>query len=154
MEGTVYGIDAAEKSQPRRNKSHHLGEDDRVALWETPSVSRTLIAVVIGLTAGVVGGMFGVGGGIIVVPGLVILLKVSQYQASGTSAATIVASSAAALVVLAGDGQVDWAAAALLFVGAGSGAWLATRWLHRVPEDVLAGVFTFILFVAGVRMWL
>lgn len=116
-------------------------------------MTRTLLAVAIGAVAGFVGGMFGVGGGIIAVPGLVLLLKVSQYEASGTSVAVIVATSASAVVVLAGEGEVDWAAAALLVAGGISGALAGTRWVHRVPEHVLAGTFTIVLLIAAVRMW-
>jgi len=115
---------------------------------------RTFIAASIGVTAGFIGGLFGVGGGVVVVPALVMLLRFSQYEAAGTSIATIVAVSAAALAVLAGNGDVDWLAALLLFAGAGTGAFLATRWLDRVPEHVLAGAFTLLLVVAGVRLWL
>lgn len=117
-------------------------------------MTRVVLAVAIGATAGFVGGMLGVGGGVIVVPGLVLLIKLTQHEAAGTSVATIVASSGAALLVLAGEGEVDWGAAILLFLGAGTGAWTATRLLHRVPEDVLAGTFTVVLFVAAVRMML
>lgn len=108
----------------------------------------------IGVVAGLVGGLFGIGGGVIVVPGLVLIAKLSQHEASGTSVAAIVASSGAALVVLAGDGQVDWPAAALLFAGAGTGAFLATRYLHHVPEHLLAAAFTVVLFISAFRMWL
>ncbi len=116
-------------------------------------MTRILPALAIGVTAGFVGGLFGVGGGVIVVPGLIILLKFTQYDASGTSVATIVASSAAAVAVLAGDGSVDWPAAAVLFVGAGTGAHLATKWIDKVPEYALAGAFTVMLVLGAVRMW-
>lgn len=119
-----------------------------------PVVKRFVLPLTIGAVAGIVGGLFGVGGGVIVVPGLVLIAKMGQHEASGTSVAAIVASSGAALVVLAGDGQVDWTAALLLFAGAGTGAFLATRYLHHVPEHLLAGAFTVVLFVSAVRMWL
>ena len=45
-------------------------------------------AISLGIAAGVVGGMFGVGGGIVVVPGLVLWLRFGQHRASGTSVAT------------------------------------------------------------------
>jgi hypothetical protein len=116
-------------------------------------MTRFLLAMAIGGVAGFVGGMFGVGGGIIVVPGLVLLVKLSQRDAAGTSVAVIVASSAAAVLVLAGQGEVDWTAAVLLTVGGMSGAWAGSRWMHLVPEYVLAGTFTIMLVVAVVRMW-
>jgi uncharacterized protein len=116
-------------------------------------MTRVLLAVAIGAVAGFVGGMFGVGGGIIVVPGLVLVIKLSQHDAAGTSVAAIVASSAGGVLILAGESEVDWVAAALLTAGGVTGAWVGTRWMHLVPEHVLAGVFTIILFIAAVRMW-
>ena len=109
-------------------------------------------AVGIGLTAGFIGGLFGVGGGIIVVPGLVLLLGFTQHQASGTSTATIVASSAAALVGFAGSGEVDVPAALLLVAGAALGAWLGARFLDRVPELWLLVAFILLLVFTVVRL--
>jgi uncharacterized membrane protein YfcA len=106
----------------------------------------------IGLTAGFVGGLFGVGGGIIVVPGLVLLLAFTQHQASGTSTATIVASSAAALIGFAGSGEVDTVAALLLLAGAGLGAWFGARHLDRIPELWLLRAFIVVLAFSVVRL--
>jgi uncharacterized protein len=47
-------------------------------------------AIAIGLCAGVVAGLLGVGGGVLFVPGLVILLGLGQHQAEATSLLAIV----------------------------------------------------------------
>jgi len=109
-------------------------------------------AIALGLLAGTVGGLFGVGGGIIVVPGLVLWLMFSQHQASGTSVATIVASAGAALISFAVDGSVDWRAAVLVTVGAVVGAAIGTRILHLIPAKVLTRSFSVLLLVAALRM--
>ncbi len=109
-------------------------------------------AVVLGVAAGLVGGMFGVGGGIVVVPGLVFLLGFSQHRASGTSVATIIASASAALIPFAIDGAVDWAAAAVIAVGAIAGAAIGARVLHLIPARVLRRAFSILLIVAAIRM--
>lgn len=44
-----------------------------------------LILILIGLAAGVLSGMFGVGGGIIIVPALILFLGMTQHEAQGTS---------------------------------------------------------------------
>ena len=106
----------------------------------------------IGVAAGVVSGLFGVGGGVIVVPALVLFLGFSQHNASGTSTATIAASSAAALAAFSLDAQVDWGAAALIFAGAGVGAWAGARYLDRIPERGLTIAFTVVMVVAAVRL--
>ncbi len=110
------------------------------------------IAAPIGLAAGLVSGLFGVGGGVIVVPGLVLALGFGQHRASGTSMATIVAASVAALVVFARNGEVDWAAAALLGAGAACGAWLGAQYIDRVSEAALRRTFAAVLVLAAVRL--
>jgi uncharacterized protein len=47
-------------------------------------------AIAIGLAAGVLGGLLGLGGGVLFVPGLVIFLGLSQHQAEATSLLAIV----------------------------------------------------------------
>jgi len=49
--------------------------------------STLLILILIGLSAGVLGGMYGLGGGIIIIPALIFLLGMSQHSAQGTSVA-------------------------------------------------------------------
>lgn len=109
-------------------------------------------AVMLGVVAGFVGGLFGVGGGIIVVPALVLFFHIAQYEASATSVAVIVASSAAALASFAGDGAVDWNAAALIFIGAGSGAALGTRYMQSIPERFLTRTIAVVMIVAAIRL--
>ena len=106
----------------------------------------------LGVIAGTVAGLFGVGGGVIVVPGLVLWLAISQREASGTSTATIVASSAAAMIAFGIGGNVDWGAAGLILVGSVVGAWGGAWIAERVNERALAITFAFVLAVAGVRM--
>lgn len=107
----------------------------------------------IGVAAGFVSGMFGVGGGVIVVPGLVLWMALDQHRASGTSIATIVASSAAAALLFSAEGDVDWSAAAVVFIGAGVGASLAARHISRIPERWLTRAFVVLMLVAAIRLY-
>ena len=114
--------------------------------------SALLKAVALGAIAGTVAGLFGVGGGVIVVPGLVLWLAISQREASGTSTATIVASSAAAMIAVGIGGNIDWHAAGLILVGSVVGAWGGAWIAERVNERALAITFAVVLAVAGIRM--
>jgi uncharacterized membrane protein YfcA len=49
-----------------------------------------LLAIVVGFTAGAVGGLMGVGGGILFVPALTLLLDESQLRAESTSLLAII----------------------------------------------------------------
>jgi uncharacterized membrane protein YfcA len=117
------------------------------------AVSGNLVKpIILGSVAGIVAGLFGVGGGVIVVPGLVLWLGLTQRKASGTSAATIVASSAAAMVAFGIGGSVDWKAAILIVAGSVVGAWGGAWFAKHINERILAITFAVVLLVAGVRM--
>ncbi len=109
-------------------------------------------AIALGVIAGTVGGLFGVGGGVIVVPGLVLLLGFDQRRASGTSVATIVVSATAALIPFARDSAVSWGPALLVTIGATVGAALGARLLHRIPAAVLTRAFAVLMLIAAVRL--
>ena len=49
------------------------------------SVQTIILLVIVGLLAGILSGLVGLGGGVIIVPALVFLLGFSQHQATGTS---------------------------------------------------------------------
>ncbi|NNL13678.1 MAG: sulfite exporter TauE/SafE family protein [Acidimicrobiia bacterium] len=107
---------------------------------------------VLGLAAGFIGGLFGVGGGLLVVPGLVLWLHFEQRRASATSLATIVASSAAAVTRFAIDGSVEFDTAIVLFVGAGVGAFVGARLAGQIPNYWLARGFIAIVVVSAIRL--
>ena len=109
-------------------------------------------AIILGLIAGSVGGLFGVGGGVVVVPGLVLWLGFTQHNASGTSVATIIASAAAAVISFAVDGSVDWQAAGFVTIGAVLGAAVGARVLHLIPAKTLTRAFSLLLVIVAIRM--
>ena len=49
-----------------------------------------VLYVILGLVAGVSGGIFGIGGGVILIPALVFLFGLTQHQAQGTTLAVLV----------------------------------------------------------------
>ena len=49
------------------------------------SVQTIALLILVGLAAGVLSGLVGLGGGVIIVPALVFILGFSQHQATGTS---------------------------------------------------------------------
>ncbi len=110
-------------------------------------------AAAVGIVAGFLSGLLGIGGGVIVVPGLVLLVGLDQYSAAATSVATIVFSASAALVAFGVGASVGWTTALIVFGGAAVGSWAGARYMHKVPEHVLAGVFALVLAVAAIRMW-
>lgn len=108
----------------------------------------------IGIAAGFVGGLFGVGGGIVMVPAMVLLLGFEQHRAHATSLAAIVASATSAGIPFMLDGEVAWGTAGVLLVGSTVGALLGARMVSRISPVWLARAFVVVAVVAAVDLWM
>lgn len=122
-------------------------------------LSTLLILLVVGLAAGVLAGLLGIGGGLVIVPALTVLL-VSQGHPESAAVPVAVATSLASMLLTSASsiwfhhrrGAVAWAAVSRLgtgvAAGAAAGAWIATI----VPGGVLAKVFAVVAGGIGLRM--
>jgi len=114
-----------------------------------------LAGIVIGIAAGIVGALCGVGGGIFMVPMFVSFLSLTQKQAIATSLAVIVLTSITATILNARATQqlIQWP----LFFAAGAGAvaasWFMTERMHLMADDTLKRIFAIVLVSVGVWMW-
>ena len=86
-----------------------------------------IISLIIGLTAGVFGGILGIGGGLIMIPLMVEVLKLTQHKAHGTSLVALVFTGIGGAITYASHGAIDITAAALLAVTAVLTAPLCAR---------------------------
>lgn len=109
-------------------------------------------AIAVGIVAGALSGLFGVGGGILMVPALVMAMGFDQRLAHGTSLAAVVPISISGMVSYAVAGEVDWLIALCLAVGAVGGAVIGTNLLKALPHRVLAICFAALLLATAVRM--
>lgn len=106
----------------------------------------------VGVAAGFIAGLFGVGGGIFIAPGLMLLGGFRQRIAHGTSLATSALFAAAGVVAYALNDSVDVVAAALIFAGSGLGVLAGAELLNRVRIRTLQVVFVLLLAVTAGRM--
>ena len=95
----------------------------------------------IGLAAGLLSGLFGVGGGTVIVPLLVLLLGFDQRLGAGTSLAAIVPTAAVGVISYAVHDAVAWIPALLLAIGSVFGAQIGTRLLTRISQTALRWCF-------------
>lgn len=109
-------------------------------------------AGVVGVLAGTLSGLFGVGGGILMVPGLVMLLGFNQRLAHGTSLAAIVPIALSGVAGFGLEDSIDWPVAGLLVVGSGVGAAIGTNALARLPVGTLRLAFAGLLLATAARM--
>ena len=109
--------------------------------------------LLVGLGAGFLSGIFGVGGGILIVPGLIFFAKMDQRRAHGTSLAAVLPISLSSLITYWAHDHVDWHVAFWLAIGAVAGAVLGTKLLKTVRHDVLSYGFATILIASAVRLY-
>jgi uncharacterized membrane protein YfcA len=109
-------------------------------------------AIVIGVLAGALGGLFGVGGGLIFVPTLVLLFGFGQVEAEASSLLAIIP------VVLAGTwrqhlyGNVRWRAALVIGVVAVAGVELGVLTAKSLSEETLQRLFALLLLVVAAQL--
>jgi hypothetical protein len=109
--------------------------------------------IVLGLAAGALSGLIGIGGGILAIPALVFLFGFSQHQAQGTTLAMMVPP----IGILAAwtyyrAGYVDLRAAALLCAGFFIGGFLGAKAATSVPTNILEKIFGAALLLVSLKM--
>ena len=112
-----------------------------------------LTATTIGLAAGLLGALCGVGGGILIVPAFVSILGFEQKKAVATSLAVIVI---IALISTLNnsrqDNLIDWKVVALTAVAASLAAWFGTDLMHKLSNQHLTKLFGVVLLIFGAKM--
>lgn len=111
------------------------------------------LCLILGLVAGIISGMTGIGGGIIILPALIFFLGFSQHQAQGTTLALLVPP----IDLLAAwtyykQGYVDIKIAALLCLGFVLGGWFGANIGTSLPNGVLRKIFAFLLVMSAIRV--
>ncbi len=109
-----------------------------------------LTCVGVGLLAGLMSGLFGVGGGTVIVPLLVLLLGFDQRLAAGTSLAAIVPTASVGVISYAINGDVAWIPALILAAGAVGGAQIGTWLLPKLSQTALR--WAFVAFLVAVMI--
>ncbi|TMI96555.1 MAG: sulfite exporter TauE/SafE family protein [Bacteroidetes bacterium] len=112
-----------------------------------------LLLIIVGLAAGVLSGMVGVGGGIIVVPALVIFLGFSQHQAQGTSLGLLLLPvGILAVMNYYNKGYIDIKVVAIMSIAFVLGGWLGSKLSLSLPQDTVKKIFAIVLFYTAFRM--
>src|SRR5579884_3566364 len=107
----------------------------------------------LGMVAGIISGLVGIGGGIIIVPALIFLFGLTQHQAQGTTLALLVPP-----IGLLGaftyyrQGYVDLKVAVLVAAGFCVGSLLGARWSIALSDAMLARVFAVAMLLIGGKM--
>ena len=109
--------------------------------------------LLLGLVAGIFGGLLGLGGGIILVPAMLFLFGMSEHQAQGTTLALMVPPiGLLGAWVYYKQGFVDLKMAAFICLGFFIGGLLGAKFAVEIPETILKKVFGVTLFLASLKM--
>ena len=112
-----------------------------------------ILYLLLGLIAGILSGLMGIGGGIIIIPALVVLFGFSQHLAQGTTLALMVPP----IGLLAAwtyykAGFVDLRVAALICLGFFVGGLFGAKFATVIPEQVLRKIFGVVMLLASLKM--
>src|ERR1700748_2699354 len=117
------------------------------------SVSTFLILVIIGLTAGFMGGIIGLGGGIILIPAMVIFLAMDQRMAQGTSIAIMLPPIGLfAVFNYYKAGYVNVKYALVIAIVFTIGGYLGSKLALNIPAGTLKKIFALLLLIIAAKM--
>jgi uncharacterized membrane protein YfcA len=109
------------------------------------------LAIVLGLVAGVLAGMFGVGGGILFVPTLV-ALGLTSHDAIGTSLLAIIPTALAGTWRQSRYGNVRWRAALFIGIAAAAAAQGGVVVAESLSDATLRRLFACLLVLVSAQI--
>ena len=113
-----------------------------------------LALLAIGLIAGSMSGLVGIGGGVIMVPLLVIMLSLTQHQAQGTSLAVLcIPVAVMAAMHYYREGHIDLRIVGIIAVGFLAGGYFGGKFAIGLDEALLRKIFASVLLILAVKMF-
>jgi hypothetical protein len=117
------------------------------------ALQQAIIVALIGITAGLLGGILGLGGAIIIIPALVMLLGYSQQMAQGTTLLMLVMPvGALAAWQYYKVGNVDVKTALILGVAFFISGFIGAKFANLIPQEILKKLFAILLIAIALKM--
>lgn len=117
------------------------------------TIQTILILIMIGLAAGILGGLVGVGGGIIIVPSLVYFLSFSQKSAQGTSLGLLLLPVGIfGVLQYYKQGHVDFKVVAIIAIGFLVGSYFGSKIALSLSQETVKKIFAIMLLLIGFKM--
>ena len=113
-----------------------------------------MLFIAIGLIAGVLAGLFGIGGGIVIAPALILLSRFAPQMATGTSlGALLLPVGALGAWEYYRRGHLNVGAALWIALGLFLGAWVGARLAQSLSGPQLQKAFAIFLVLIAIRVW-
>jgi len=129
------------KKSPQSNDTKELTTEKKYSVT---------ILILIGITAGVLSGLFGIGGGLVMVPMMVTLMKFHPKKAVGTSlAALLLPVALPGVIEYYNSGNLKIETAAILALGLVFGSILGAKITITLPTKTIKRVYAIFLFIMG-----
>ena len=117
------------------------------------SVSTFIILIIIGLLAGILSGLVGVGGGILMIPLLIIFLGLTQHEAQGTALfAMLPPIGILAAINYYKEGFVKWEYAIVIAFTFVIGGYLGSKLSLSLPPQMVRRIFGVIMLLGAIKL--
>lgn len=117
------------------------------------SMNELFILLALGLAAGMLSGMVGIGGGIVIVPALVYFLGFSQHSAQGTVLFMfLLPIGILGVLNYWQSGFVDWRVAAIMAITFLVGSFIGSKTAIAIDQILLKRIFGVIIFLLSLKM--
>ena len=117
------------------------------------SLQTILLIILIGLAAGMLSGLVGVGGGLIIVPALIFFLGYSQHSAQGTSLGVLLLPAGIlAVIQYYNHGDVDIKAVIILAIGFLAGGYFGSKLSLSLPQETVKKIFAIFMLLVAIKM--
>jgi uncharacterized membrane protein YfcA len=114
----------------------------------------TLTFIAIGVGAGILSGMFGIGGGVVIVPALLFFARMAPQMATGTSlGALLLPVGALGAWQYYRAGSLDMRAALWVALGLFFGAYFGAQIALSLEPVILKRAFALFLVAVAARLW-
>lgn len=112
-----------------------------------------IILILVGIAAGMLSGLVGVGGGIIIVPALVFFLGFSQKMAQGTSLGILLLPvGILGLIQYYKQGYVDLKVVLIISLAFLFGSYFGSKIALRLPQDTIRKIFAVFMILIAIKL--
>lgn len=117
------------------------------------SISTCIILIVIGILAGLLAGVVGLGGGIIMIPLMILLLGLSQHEAQGTSLAVMLPPiGILAAINYHREGFVKWEYALIIATTFVISGYFGSKYAVNLRPEVLRRIFGVVMLLGALKL--